>query len=223
MKIALATIHSKTYLPLADITWSKNRLVYSQIHGYEPVVRSEFGDLILNPQTLGFEKIRLIRDLLVNHNFDMVYWCGCDTLITNFTIKLESFLYDGFDITIAPDFNVINADSFLVRNSPFTISWLDRILSFSNSPHYLNHPWGDNAVIVDIYPEFQSKIKVVPQKFMNSYPYDIFIKQYNLKNSCDRLGLNGNWSKGDFLIHFPSLQFDYRIELCKHYLTQVVY
>jgi hypothetical protein len=216
MKFAIVSLHSHVYQPLADLTWHQNRLLYAIKHGYEPIVKTDD----FKGMHLGFAKIALLKEVLDQDRFDAVFWTGADTLITNFNYELDQFIYENKHITIATDFNMIQNDSFIIRNTPESKNYLDMILE--KMPVYLSHPYFETGVMVETYPQYEKIIKIVPQKFLNSYPYEIYVKNFGAPNTLDRLGLNGNWTKGDFLIHFPGLNIPTRIKLCQKYLPQVL-
>jgi hypothetical protein len=77
----------------------------------------------------------------------------------------------------------------------------------------------------------QHLIKLVPQKFMNSYDYSLYLSQepwnvYGVQPESipnqDQLGYYGNWNIGDFLLHWPGIRNDKRIELAKYHTNQII-
>jgi hypothetical protein len=49
---------------------------------------------------------------------------------------------------------------------------------------------------------------------------------YGVQPECipnqDQLGYYGNWDFGDFLLHWPGIRNDKRIELAKYYTNQII-
>ena len=209
MTIAVTSIHDDNYSDMAEITWTNNKVPYCERWGYDPIVKTTGFD----PNVpIGFEKIILIRDVLERRQHQWVYWCGCDTLITNWHIPLTQFTYDDAHFIIASDFNGLNADSFLVRNSPQGRNYIDMILQ--NLPAYRHNNLYEQGVMIDTYQQNRSVVKVIPQKSFNSYVYDMY-RTKGARNNLDCLGFNGDWSVGDFLCHCPDHPKQVRIDLFK--------
>jgi hypothetical protein len=79
-------------------------------------------------------------------------------------------------------------------------------------------PWPISTHI-PIKEEYQSIVKITPQRFMNSYNYQF----YHYTDHRDKFGVNGNWEPGDWLIHWPALSLEDRIKLTKHYKPYIIY
>ena len=85
--IALISLHDEKYKPLADLTWHQNKVPYSQLHGYKTFCSTELLD---SSVSMGYQKIVLLRNLMKEHpEIEWFWWTGCDTLITNWTTKVE--------------------------------------------------------------------------------------------------------------------------------------
>ena len=72
-------------------------------------------------------------------------------------------------------------------------------------------------------PQFKNIIKILPQKSMNSYDYDLY--GYNRLISIDKLGTQGHWEKGDFIIHIPGFgpdRFQERMSHFNKYIKEVI-
>lgn len=206
MKCALVTLHNENYAKLANLTWDNNRVLYAKKHSYDYVAQTDnFGNM-----NLGFAKIALLLHILKNTDIELLHWSGTDTMITNFTIPLTEFVYDGYHITIATDFNGIQSDSFLIRNTLEGRSWLEMILQ--KMPEYLTHPFLEQGVMMESHSQYQHIVKIVPQRFINSYHYPLY-KYKGAVNNNDKLGFSGQWQQGDFLIHAPDQPMDIRLNL----------
>jgi hypothetical protein len=213
MNIAIASFNLSNYQSLHDITWKQNKIKYAERHGYKAFCKTEnFYNL-----TIGFEKIWLIRDLFnENPELDWIWFTGCDTLVTNMTIKLEDIIDNDYHFIIATDCNGINADSFLIRNSSEGKAYIQMIMDKYDD--YKNHSWAEQQVMIDTEEQYKDIIKLVPQRDINSYNCSL----YPLQPSTDRFGNSGNWQPGDFHIHWPGTSLGHRIDLANYYLKQVI-
>lgn len=215
MRGALVTIHDDNYAKLADLTWTRNRKLYAQKHGYDAIARTDG----FPGMTIGFAKIKLLLDTMAQGKHDVLHWSGTDTMITNWTIPLGEFLYDGYHVTIATDFNGIQSDSFVIRNTMEGRAWLQMILD--KMPDYLSHPFLEQGVMMETYQQYQHIVKVVPQRFLNSYHYPLYYNK-GARNNHDKMGFNGQWYMGDFLIHAPDQPMHVRMELFNQVLPMVI-
>lgn len=213
MNFALVSMNDRVYQPLADITWVQNKVEYATRYGYGYACKIEGWYGI----DLAWEKICFIRDMMIAYpEIDWFWWTGCDTLITNMTIKLDDVVDNDYHVMIAADCNGLNSDSLFFRNSPEGRAYIDMIVS--KHDEYVRTNWKEQQVIIDTLPEYSSIIKVVPQKLINAYDYGL----YPECTPIDQNGNDGQWAPGDLLIHWPGTALGRRIQLAQHYLTQVV-
>jgi mannan polymerase II complex MNN10 subunit len=218
MNFAIVTAHNAAYQPLADITWDQNKKLYANRHGYDALALTEFKYPL---QQISFERTEYIISLLESGKYDWVYAVGGDTMITNFTTKLEDLIDEDYDFIIGVDCLGINNDSFLARATPLTIAWLKKVVSLKDS--YMSARWLDQSAMVDTIDMMGDKIKIVPHRFFNSYDYWQYPQDYQPHiDKVDIFGNDGQWQPGDFLIHWPGIKLDKRIELAKEKLTQVI-
>lgn len=218
MKFALVTAHNDAYQPLADITWDQNKKLYAEQHGYDAI--SMTTGFKYAPGLMSFERTELIIQLLESGKYDWVHACGCDTMITNFNIKLEDLADDDYDFVIATDCYNLNNDSFLARNTPTTLAWLRHIVA--SREQYSTAKWLDQSAMIDTVSMMGDRIKIVPQRDLNSYDYDEYPGIVPHIYKKDLLGNDGQWQPGDFLIHWPAIPVPRRIMLAQQMLTQVV-
>lgn len=212
MNFAILSLHNQPFQPLADLTWP-NKVRYAEKWGYGHACKSNnfYG------VALGFEKVWFIRDMLETYqDIDWFWWVGCDTLVTNMQISLEDRVDNNYHFIIATDCNGINADSFLIRNSPQGKEYISMILS--KYEQYKDHGWLEQQVIIDTLDQNRDIIKIVPQRDLNAYNYSL----YPECQPFDKNGNDGNWQNGDLLIHWPGTSLPHRIHLSHYYLTQVV-
>jgi hypothetical protein len=219
LKFALVTAHNAAYQPLADITWENNKKLYAQKHGYDAIAMTTGFQYPL-PQ-ISFDRTRTIVELLESGKYDWIHACGCDTMITNFNIKLEDLIDPNYDFIIATDCFNINNDSFLAKNSPVTIAWLKKVLEIREQ--YADHYWYDQQAMIDTIDMMGDKIKIVPQRVLNSYDYDQYPGSIPHIYKRDMFGNDGQWADGDFLIQWPGIPNDRRIPLAAAMLGKVIH
>ena len=219
MKIGIANSYDYSYCALGNWTWTDNKRFYAEKHGYEPLCKIYAkGDM---PH--GFEKLFYILEIFSTHkDIEWLWFTGCDSMITNMTIKLEDiiekFADDKTHLIISKDYRDINADSFLIRNSEAGRNYINFI--FDQLDKYRNHNWLEQQAMIDHATQYSPIISYVPQRTFNSYNYDLY-------PDCppphvDKLGCDGNWKFGDFLIHWPGLNLENRITLYHEYKKFVV-
>lgn len=218
MNFAIVTAHNEAYLPLASITWDQNKKLYAEQHGYDAIAKTDGYKYPLSQ--ISFERTELIIELLESGKYDWIHACGCDTMITNFTITLEDLVDNNYDFIIATDCFNLNNDSFLVRNAPTSIAWLKHVVQVREQ--YANHSWYDQQAMIDSVDLIGDRLKIVPQKTLNSYDYDQYPNSIPHIFKKDILGNDGQWSHGDFLIHWPGISLERRLPLARNMLTQVI-
>lgn len=216
LRYALVTIHDDNYKELADITWHQNKLEYARLHKYDVIAMTDNFDSSI---PIGFEKIRLLRSIMAKNQHDVLFWSGTDSLITNFCIPLSDYVYPQHHVVISNDFNGINADSFVIRNTMEGRAWLDMIMGMVDQ--YRNHPYVEQGVMMDTQEQMQHVVKVLPQRYLNSYYLPLY-HQKGAKDDLDSLGYGGNWRVGDFLLHAPDMPLDIRIALFNQVLPRVI-
>jgi hypothetical protein len=153
----------------------------------------------------------------------------------NFSTRLEDRVNNAYHFMVCVDVNGINADSFLIRNTPEGRKFLDRILELEAecSQHWdgeqravavaLGFPVTGEIVGVaanrfEIKNEWKDLIKILPQRYMNGFNYAL----YHYTDHRDSLGYDGNWNFGDWLIHWPATSLEYRIQLYHCYKDHII-
>lgn len=219
MKFAMVTLHTPNYIPLAEITWDQNKKLYCEQHGYDAIAKTD--GFKYDYLFLSTERTELIVELLESGKYDWIHACGTDTMITNFTVKLEDLVDDDYDFIIGVDCHGINNDSFLARATPRTIAYLKKVIEVREE--YATAKWLDQQAMTDNIDMMGDRIKIVPQRFFNSFDYWQYPQDYMPHiEKKDILGNDGQWQPGDFLIHWPGISMEKRIPLAKEKLTQVI-
>lgn len=230
---ALVELHTDNYQPLADLTWDQNKLVYANRHGYKAFCKT---DNFKEGSGVGYQKIWYLKELMeTNPDIEWFWWTGTDTLITNFATRIEDRILSNHHAIFCVDVNGINADSFLIRNTPEGRGFIDDILAME--PEAVNFwdveqyaitkllgfpktgdpswPKNENVIVADKYKDV---VKLLPQRVMNSFNYML----YHYTDHRDKLGFDGNWQLGDWLIHWPATTLEYRLELAKFYREYII-
>jgi hypothetical protein len=153
----------------------------------------------------GWIKIYKLKEII--KKYDYVFMSDADVIITNRDIMLEDIIYkyelDKKLFLITEDYNSLNSGNIIWRNCPETIEFLDKIINHTkinmyNEPYKLMGIYEQPCIIDLINKEYLEKIKIIPQKILNSYPTF-------LGNKIDD---NAKWSNGNFLIHFAGVNYN---------------
>lgn len=216
---------------MAIITVEHNKRIYCERHGYDLHVKTGW----FKYQNIGFEKIFSVLELLKTNKYEWVFWCGSDTMITNQTIKLETFVDEGFHFIVSKDVWDINADVFLARNSLECKTFLQRVLdehdnfvdlygnpkpSGETLPDGGRKDWSEQGAIIKLLQEYEGIIKILPQKSFNAYLYHLYTSPWHQKG-MDANGNDGRWGEGDFLVHWPGLPYTTRVQLAVQFIKLV--
>ena len=200
---AVASLHDANYADLAALTDAPKK-EYCNLHGYKFFVLDE----MKYSKITGFNKIHYTLELFKLHpDIDWLLFCECDAMITNLTIPIDEKADNDYHVVVPVDRLNLNTGNFLVRNTEQGRAYLQMIID--KEPEYANVEWAEQQVIIDTLEEYQDIIKIVPQKFMNSYEPQIY-------DYCDArfdiLGNSGAWEPGDWIVHWPGTYKPARLE-----------
>jgi hypothetical protein len=211
---AIVSLNDAKYQPLADLTWDQNKKLYAEKHGYMAINKT---DNFVGNIALGFEKLFFIHDLMEEHpELEWVWWTGTDSMVTNFTTKIEDKIDNDYELILATDCNEINNDSFLIKNSEWSRAYLKGLCDLE--PHYKNHFFYEQQAMIESYLDNRDSIKIVPQRYLNAYRNELYPHQ----TKYDQLGTDGTWQKGDWLVHWPGTGMELRLQLASIYAKEVV-
>jgi hypothetical protein len=200
VRICLFTMHSPAIERLAVLT-VPNKSDYCCRNGYD-FWHAPFKSR--NHWFPGYDRIPHLLEILDSDMFDWVFWLGCDALITNLDVKLESIIDPEFGMVVASDGNELQMDSFLINSKCIpllTEVWKTRDLNWG--PYFEQ----SNLIMHLCDPRFGGLVRHVPQRTMNSMDYSLY-PDYAAHNSCfakrqDVFGNDGQWQPGDFVFHVP--------------------
>jgi hypothetical protein len=209
VKIGLLTAYYNNYKPLANI-------VVPNLQGY--CIKQGYGlyDYVL-PQEgshYSFKRLEMLKKIFSYHDIGVMLCTDIDILITNYNIKIESFLDDKHDFYICKDVNGINAGNFIVKNTEWSRTFIDFLLSKQGSFE------NDQCVIEAIHnnPEWKSKIKILPHPSINSFDMQYYAPSWGVigDRKIERpTHKEGAWEAGDFVLHLPGMDLNKRIEILK--------
>ena len=191
---AVASLHDANYSDLAAITDAPKR-EYCERYGYQFHVLDEMKYSTIT----GFNKIHFTLDLFKQHpEIEWLLFSECDAMITNLYIRIEDRIDNDYHFIVPVDRLNINSGNFLARNSEQGRAYLQMIVDSEEA--YKDIAWAEQQVIIDTIEQYQDIVKIVPQKYMNSYEPEIY-------DYCDArfdvLGNSGAWEPGDWIVHWP--------------------
>ena len=191
---AVASLHDANYSDLAALTDAPKR-EYCDRYGYQFHVLTEMKYSTIT----GFNKIHFALDLFKQHpEIEWLLFSECDAMITNLNIRIEDKIDDDYHFIVPVDRLNINSGNFLARNSEQGRAYLQMIVD--SEAAYKDVAWAEQQVIIDSIEQYQDIVKIVPQKYMNSYEPEIY-------DYCDArfdvLGNSGAWEPGDWIVHWP--------------------
>src|ERR1043165_7361806 len=139
---------------------------YCAIHGYDficPTQRISDGS-----RPASWDKILLLQKHLPE--YDYLFWTDADSIIMDFSIRLERFIDAYSELIISKDHNAVNAGNFFIRNTPRVHEFLKDVYAQTD---LVNHCWWDNAAIIRLLDQNPPPLTVnyIPQVAINSYPH----------------------------------------------------
>lgn len=216
MKVGLLTAYyGEDYKQLADV-------VLPNMRDYCIKNKYTFLPFKLEPNEAqyGFSKIEKCLLALTLDNIDVLLCTDLDVLITNFNTRIESFIDEEHDFFVCKDVNGINTGTFIIRNTDWSKSLLAFILNCRNT---LDNE--QNAIDWFYKKEPSHKIKILPHPSINSYLYSEYTPNWGVigdRKIEKPTHEEGNWQKGDFLLHMPGQSLSKRIEIINRIKEEVI-
>lgn len=141
---------------------------------------------------------------------EYVMWVDSDTTVINFDFNILDLL-DESEIYLSKDINGINCGIMIWKKSDISIEILNKVWSLTE---FINHNWWEQAAFRSLYDinfnNLQNITKIINQHDLNSYDYNLYGMNYP----------EGQWSASSFLIHFPGLSNERRIQLINQFKEQ---
>jgi hypothetical protein len=210
---AVASINTADYQDLADLT-DAPKIEYCNRYGYEFFVLKE----TKYSPIMGFNKIAYVLDIFKQRpDIEWLLFSECDAMITNLTVSIDDKIDPDYHFILPVDRLNLNSGNFLARNSPEGRAYLQMIVD--SEPEYVNRDWAEQQVIIDTIEEYSNIVKIVPQRYMNSYEPAIY-------DYCDaRFDIMGNsaaWEPGDWIVHWPGTYKPTRIARAQALTPQII-
>lgn len=235
MKILLLTLASDGYAALAAIT-EPTKFLYAQKWGYDFRALRH-----VDLKRIAWERPEFWLRLLAE--CDWLFFTGSDVMITNPAISLrDRFSLDDnpADFIFAADGNGLNSDSWIMRNCPATVGFLQRVLAWEGRVNNEQDAMGIELARARNYVDFALRIgdlrkegeppslelltrlqvnlsrsdvrvMIMPQRAINAYPHEHYGHTNDLPHS---------WQPGDFVLHMPGKTLEYRIQHMPKYVTR---
>ena len=201
---------------------------YASANKYSRVCLTE---RISDMKWMGWDKIKLCLDLI--STCDVLFCLDTDLFVMNHNVTVEQYLDNDNDIYIPRDHDNINIGVVILKNTPFVVE-------------FLNHVWESRKSFPDEFQMEQAawwasmkqygfrRMKILPQKGINSYPYwdPIFVERFGLPESEKTYHtrqfdpvvqrINGSYTTGDLIFHMPGIPMDRRYEYLNNYEGKVI-
>ena len=210
---AVASLHDANYSDLAALT-DQSKKEYCDRYGYQFHVLTEMKYSTIT----GFNKIHYALDLFKQHpEIEWLLFSECDAMITNFTVQIPDRIDNDYHFIVPVDRLNINSGNFLARNSEQGRAYLQMIID--KEAEYTTVEWAEQQVIIDTIDEWLHVLKIVPQRYMNSYEPEIY-------DYCDArfdiLGNSGAWEPGDWIVHWPGTYKPTRLQRANIHLPLIL-
>lgn len=231
MKALILSNFSDAIADLNQLT-APNKMAYCNLNGYD------FENLKLPYTPESFIRwLEIVREKL--SEYDVVLTMGCDTIFTNFTVKIESKIYEPLILAIkegrargqivgdCSDHRVIvarehiswwpiNNDVMIWPKGGAAISLLNRLIG--DSSIWLNYPWLWQAHLWDVIRPgcLQSEhVRIVEAREMNStfQPFTV-----DGQGKTTRIPGPSSWQFGDWILHALDMPMKMRIDVIKAFL-----
>lgn len=203
-RICIQILYTNNWLEIAKIILPI-AIQYTNKHGYAIDVKC------VDHPFDGYEKLRQIKDKFVNNKYDIVMSMDADTIITNYTRKIEDLIDTDNDASFCYDHNGLNCGIFILRNTTKTKQIIDSALLQQG----FEGMYCEQDALNKVKKYFN--YKVVPQYKMNSYLYELYPEVGKQTHE------QGQWKEGDFILHLPALSIEKRIEILTEYKDKIIY
>jgi len=194
-RIGLLTAYDHRQRDIAAIS-TPNKSKYCKLHGYDFIEETSG---FPTDRSAVWAKIPLLQRHLKNH--DWVFWSDADSLVMDLHKPLEAFCDPEADMVIChEDLGVgvynVNAGQMLFRSCDWSQDFLEDVWEQTWA---LKDAHQEQRAIIHLLfsREVGERVAVVAQKTFNCYP--------------------SNYAKGDFLLHFPDMPADKRLEAMRYW------
>jgi|688.fasta_scaffold72507_2 hypothetical protein len=200
--------------PVFDLTL-KSKIEYAKINNYDIMALRSFGKDsagIFNENKIG--QLRFIRSFELLNIYDAVMWIDADSLITNYSYKLEDFIDDSTTFVASYDWagpHSFSTGNFIIQKTPNLNKLIE--LFYLYGPRFNSEQEVLNMIN---YYSLHNGIKSLDYKFLGSTPTKL---QYG-KGWETRPEPKGPWTKDCFLVHLTGVSNTRRIEILNTYFKE---
>jgi len=204
LRIIVLIHYTENWQLLADIT-VPILFKYANKHDYEVWVKR----VPPYEKYTGIEKLSMIDTYLQDGDIGLIM--DADTCITNFKIKIESFLEEGKDLYLSEG---LNMGIFIIRYSSWSKAFIHMLIKSIESGQ---SNCEQDAVELFMKHHKDDKIKVCSHPCFNSYLSELYpdIPQPVTAEQ-------GQWEQGQFICHLPALSMETRIAKMKELKERIV-
>jgi len=213
-RVALVSMcsYEASATPLTGLSFA-NKHAYCRRHGYTCLLETVHAPGGRPP---AWGKVHYLRKHL--QAAEWVAWLDCDSLVTNFSVPLESVLARagvmgppeadgqapaaaGIVMVASEDAASLNTGVFFLRRSPEAAALLDEVWEAGEA--YASHSWWEQAAFMDVLAFGKSastmhgRLVTVPQAAINAYPLATAAKF-----TTDWRPHHAVWRRGDFIVSF---------------------
>lgn len=215
MKIAVVTHYDENFKSVGDITSANNR-EYCERHEYDFICHRE---KLCPPEWHSvWDKIWVcMRSLQMTNKegyrkYDWIMYVDSDAMIMNHNIKLETLIDDDFNWIIANDVNGLNSGIFLLRNCTRSLNFLGNC--WDRRHNIANKTEAEQTAMKQFIAENPNyPTKFISPRLINSYLYP----RYGYPPETE-----GNFEKGDFILHLPGMHNHDRVTILNEYKQYII-
>ena len=194
-RIALLTAYDHRQRDIAAIS-SPNKAQYCKLNGYDFIEETSG---FPTDRSAVWAKIALLQKHLKNH--DWVFWSDADSLVMDLQRPLQVFCDTEADMVIChEDLGVgvynINAGQMLFRSCDWSQDFLEDV-------------WEQTWALKDAHQEQRAIIHLLFSEDLSDHAHVVAQKTFNCYLS--------DYAKGDFLLHFPDMPTDKRLEAMRYW------
>lgn len=209
-KIAVLTAFDKKYSKIGNVS-KRNFQRYCKKHQYDFVCYERESSEI-EGLNMAWYKIKAIRELLPKYEY--IFWLDADCLFMNHDIRLESFICEDKDFTIAKHKNFVDtpveisgeltgliANAMLIRRSELSMEFFDDAWKQRHSSEHFDYEQRILKQLFNSNVDYKNKLNVVDERLLNTFWYNNTLKMIftDFENWNEAYEM---YKRGDFIIHF---------------------
>lgn len=202
---------------------------YAKANNYERLCVT---DRVSDTKWMGWDKIKICLDTLPS--CDVMFCLDTDLLVMNHNVTVQQFLDDDHDMCITRDLANINVGVVILKNTGLMRQFLSMVWDYrKNIPDEFQ---SEQTAWWEVMKLFNfNRMKIIPQKGLNSYPYndtfftswlnhhpesesDYFKKQFD----TPVIRHYGNYTTGDLILHMPGIPMERRFGYLNQYENKVI-